>query len=581
MLWAVLAFCGMSANAQWATPGTGHTYTMENLVAISQGSVQSLGDKTYLIADTVTISANDLLTIGEDVQQIIFDDQMELVVRGGITCGNQVHETVFTGYEDHEYGFFNLRLEDCTSECTFAGVRFVRGCGFQLINVNASFNGCAFMGFSTKSANAAIDLFQCSPVIANCLFMQNEGGAISSAANSNGSPQIINNNIVCNVTLNENYPQINLGSGSENDTIRIVGNYIEGGGFSLSGGIAIADLMGTGNTKVLLKDNLICNNRYGYNQQGYNISSLILNNQFLDNNAETDPMNGGSGISIYGMDGNNKAILRDNVISGNLWGITTIYYNDVDMGTADDPGHNIIFGNHNAAYGEDADYALYVNSFSDISAIGNYWGYNDESFAESVIYHRPDLGDTFGQVSYLPIHSIEPDVLSFRILQEDNDFLPHDYEGLIDHVNHTIEIDIPAEYINEPYLLCIRFEIPDGTVCGLESGEVIDLTEPVTMPVGTPHGDQVEWTITLNVITEISEQAEEEIQVYCTASEIVLHTAFEQAELHVYDTLGHCVYSGRTIGTQHHISTMGWSKGIYVVNIDAPSVSVSRIIVVK
>ena len=580
-LLTILAVFGTSAKAEWSTPGTGYTYTMENLVTVSQGSVQYLGDGTYLIADTVSISANDILLIGEDVQQIIFDDEMGLVIKGGITCGSLDRETIFTGYEDHDYGYFNLRLEDCTSACTFVGVGFMRGCGFKVINAEVTFDGCAFMEFNTKTANAAIDLMQCNPVITNCLFMENEGAAISSAANAFGSPQIINNNIICNVTVNENYPQINLGAGSDTDSIRIVGNYIEGGGFSMSGGISISDVYGTTNTKVLLKDNLVCNNRYGYNQQGYSISSLIVNNQFVDNNVEVNPMNGGSGISIYGMNTNNQAILRGNIISGNLWGITAIYYNAIDMGTADDPGCNILFDNHNDGYGEDAEYALYVNSFSDITAIGNYWGANDEDYAESVIYHRPDLGETYGLVTYSPIQTIDPDVLSFSVLKEDNEFLPHDYEGVIDHYNHTIDIDIPAEYLQEPYLLCVRFEIPNGTVCGLESGEVIDLTEPISMPINTPHGDFAEWIITLNVITSVNDQAQVEVQVYGTASEIVIEMPFEQAKLNVYNTSGQRVFSSKIATEQNRISTQGWAKGLYIVNIETKDCRISRSVVVR
>ena len=58
-------------------------------------------------------------------------------------------------------------------------------------------------------------------------------------------------------------------------------------------------------------------------------------------------MNGGSGISIYGSSTNNKAILRNNLITGNLWGITAIYYHDIDMGTEDDWGYNEIHDNSN------------------------------------------------------------------------------------------------------------------------------------------------------------------------------------------------------------------------------------------
>lgn len=578
---SVMAICGISAMAQWATPGTGYTYTMENLAAVSQGCVQYLGDNTYLVADDLTISASDVLAVEDNVQQIIIDDEKSITINGGIICGDYDHETVFTAYEDHEYGYFNIRFEDCTSACRFIGVAFFYGCGFKVIGSDVAFDLCIFSGFNTKEANAVIDFFQCSPVITNCLFINNDGGAISSAVNNSGSPQIINNSMICNVTINENIPQINLGPGADSDSIRIVGNYIEGGGFSMSGGIAIADLIGTGDTKVLLKDNMICGNRYGYNQQGYNISSLIIGNQILDNNAEIDPMNGGSGISIYGMNTNNKAVLRDNVIAGNLWGITAIYYNDIDMGTAEDPGNNVIYGNHNDGYGEDAEFAIYVNSFSDITAIGNYWGQNSEDYVESVIYHRPDLGDSYGLVTYSPIQTINPDVLAFVVLQEDNEFLPHDYEGIIDHENHTVDIGIPVDYLQEPYMLCVRFEIPLGTVCGLESGEIIDLTEPVVMPINTPHGDYAEWIITLHALTGVEEQIESGVHIYSMPSEIVVDMPFAQANLCVYNTMGQRIYSEKTSDQQHNISTQGWTKGLYIVSVETQGHNVSRSVVVR
>ena len=68
-------------------------------------------------------------------------------------------------------------------------------------------------------------------------------------------------------------PQINLGPGAE-DTIYIIGNLVDGTYATFhTGGISVADLMGIGDTKILLKDNVIRNNRYGYNQQGYHLSS--------------------------------------------------------------------------------------------------------------------------------------------------------------------------------------------------------------------------------------------------------------------------------------------------------------------
>ena len=197
---------------------------------------------------------------------------------------------------------------------------------------------------------------------------------------------------------NVNQPQINLGPGTNGRDIIIEGNTIEGCS-SQSGGIAIANLMNVGPTQAVIRSNIIENNRYGYTQQGSDIFTIIEDNQFINNNLEENPMNGGSGISIYGSDTTCAAKLRRNTISGNLWGITAINKHSIDMGTAEDFGNNYLYDNGN----DGQTYALYNNASSSISAVGNYWGGNTEAFAESVIFHRPDLGDNYGLVLYVPI----------------------------------------------------------------------------------------------------------------------------------------------------------------------------------
>jgi hypothetical protein len=200
-----------------------------------------------------------------------------------------------------------------------------------------------------------------------------------------------------NVTSNINSPQINLGPGAE-DTIYIIGNEIDDDyATHRVGGISVADLMGTGSTKVLVKDNVVKNGRYGYNQQGLTISSVIERNQFIDNHFEDNPMNGGSGISIYGMDGNNKAVLRGNTITGNLWGITAINAFDINLGTKEDWGYNQIYDNGNGG----VIYDLYNNSACDIMAVGNNWGTSHASEIEEHIVHQYD-NPSYGLVTYIP-----------------------------------------------------------------------------------------------------------------------------------------------------------------------------------
>jgi hypothetical protein len=224
----------------------------------------------------------------------------------------------------------------------------------------------------------------------------NEGAAIGSPANGQSSPKILNCEFDSNVD-GANIPQINLGPGSE-DSICIVGNLIDGTYAQFhTGGISVADLMGTGDTKILLKDNVIKNNRYGYNQQGYHLSSTIVGNEFIDNYHEDNPMNGGSGISIYGLDENNKAVIRNNIVTGNLWGITAINAFDIDLGTEDDWGNNEIHNNGNSGMV----YDLYDNSACNIMAVGNNWGTTSEHEVEDHIVHQHD-NPNLGLVTFIP-----------------------------------------------------------------------------------------------------------------------------------------------------------------------------------
>ena len=157
---------------------------------------------------------------------------------------------------------------------------------------------------------------------------------------------------------------------------------------------------------MLLQGNFIADNRNGYMQEGYSINALILDNEIVCNQIEPNPMLGGSGIHIAGASSNCQATIRHNLIKSNLWGVTIQGNAVVDMGTADDFGYNMILENHNISDSTDRLYALMVNGVNDVSAIGNYWGGTTEDFAESVIYHRPDLGEDHGLVTYSPILTV-------------------------------------------------------------------------------------------------------------------------------------------------------------------------------
>lgn len=379
-----------SLNAQWTSPGNGTTYTLPDLVAATDGVVTQEGT-VFTIHEDLTITTNDVLLINNQVSRIDAPGVL-ITVNGSLTCNITGDRVKLYGTESQP---FSMRFENATN-CLMRKMYLSDGAGIKVIESDITFDDVKFVYFTTDYCHAVIDIFNCSPVVNNCYFMLNKGAAISSPANGQSSPQITNCELDANVD-NMNAPQINLGPGGD-DTIRIVGNNIHGTWATFhTGGVSVADLMGVGNTKVLLKNNTIKDGRYGYNQQGQTISSVITGNQFIDNNHESDPMNGGSGISIYGTSTNNKAILRNNLITGNLWGITAIYYHDINLGTEDDWGHNIIHDNGNGG----GIYDLYNNANCDIMAVGNDWGITQESEVEDHIFHQVD-DPSLGLVTFLP-----------------------------------------------------------------------------------------------------------------------------------------------------------------------------------
>lgn len=112
----------------------------------------------------------------------------------------------------------------------------------------------------------------------------------------------------------------------------------------------------------------------------------------------------GSGINFYSIGENNAAKIRNNVVSGNLWGITVVTQNNngnasvtIDLGTEDDWGYNQIHDNGNGG----VVYDLYNNSAFNIMAVGNDWGTTDEQEIEDHIVHQND-DPSLGLVTYIP-----------------------------------------------------------------------------------------------------------------------------------------------------------------------------------
>jgi hypothetical protein len=455
---------------------------------MSGGVVTQIGG-TYFISNSLTISATDTLKITSPVV-IRVAQNIRIEVSGTIKSNPTQGKVVFTAQDTAtaSTNFRGFRFENSQGN-VFRNTEVSYGGGIQLISSGATFEYCTFRRNGSSNVSGAITYSNCSPVIRYCLFYENARSAINSGANITGSPQIMHNVLIRNTTDNSNRPQINIGPGAA-DTIRIVGNYIEGF-YTMAGGIGISNLLGSGTAKVLVRDNFVVNNRYGYAQIGNAISGIIEDNYFINNNIQGLPASGGSGINFQASGAGNTAIVRRNLIKGNLWGITLQGTANPVLGTSDAPGGNVIFENGN----DGQIFALYNNTALPVQALGNYWGTNDPAQAEQYIVHQPDQA-SLGLVNYLPIAELHPVIESFSFLQSDNPALGHDYFGVIDHVAKTIDVMLPA---GTPLVLVPQIGVPFGATTIPPGGELFDFSEPVVFQVITPHGDIAEYTVFVSV----------------------------------------------------------------------------------
>jgi hypothetical protein len=475
--------------AQYTTPGNNLSLSLSDLVN-SSGGVVSFANGTYFINNTLTISATDTLKITTP-ETIRTASGIRIEVAGTIISNPASGKVLFSAIDTTSaaQNFKGFRFEDSNANL-FRNTDITHGGGLQLISSEALFEYCTFRKNGSSNVSAAITYSGCNPVIKYCHFIQNERSAIGSGANVLGSPQIMYSNFVHNTTDNSNRPQINLGPGGA-DTLYIVGNYVEGL-HDNAGGIGISNLVGAGNTKAVIRDNFIVNNRYGYAQIGNNISAVITDNILQDNNIQNQPMIGGSGLNFQAAGTGNTAIIRSNIISGNLWGVTIIDQAQPNFGTSLDQGRNVFFDNGNSGQ----TYALYNNTALTINAIGNYWGTNEAAVAETFIFHQPD-DPSLGLVNYQPIWQLFPHINSFVFRAADNPQLSEDMYGTINQAASSVEVLLPAE--TNPVGMVPTIGTSLGVNINPASGLPQDFSQSVVYSLGVPHGDQQNWTVNATV----------------------------------------------------------------------------------
>ena len=170
----------------------------------------------------------------------------------------------------------------------------------------------------------------------------------------------------------------------------------------------VADLLRIfSNSNTLIENCEVRDNNYGialYTDQ----TAIVRNNTLIDNNTETNPMNGGSGINVWDPTLKQNTMITGNYIEGSLWGITIIGGNKVNCGRIDvdetdadyNPGGNTFY--NNGCY--NTIYDLYNNSANTVYAQNNYWKTattQDAEGIENCISHKVDK-PTLGEVIFTP-----------------------------------------------------------------------------------------------------------------------------------------------------------------------------------
>lgn len=540
-------------HAQIVTPGTGQSFTFQDFTTGYPSAVMATSAGHYMLLQSITISAGDTLLLDASTQELLFFNPITLTIYGQVLCAPRPDTLLITSN-----GYYEIRLDNASAS-RFSDILFEYGSNILVMQSAVTFERCEFRYFN----NNCIQYSAANPVIEHCYFHHNRKAAISSAVNVTGAPKIRHNTFYHNVLDSVNQPQINLGPGVGGDTIVIEDNVIDGC-VSTSGGIAIADFFGMGNTKVVIRGNTVINNRYGYTQQGPRIEALIEDNTFKDNNLETNPMNGGSGISITGSGDNTcRAKLRRNLITGNLWGLTVINICSIDMGTAADPGNNCLFNNSNGG----VEYDLYNNGPSAIEAVGNFWGSNDSTHAESVIFHYAD-SYSYGLVSYLPVLEINPEILEFSLWDNTN------YNEAVfelrgdDTLCYGVGCVVPDWYDIAPTMV-----LPMWVTCTPDPSEPQNFLTgmPVIYTLTTVDGRSKDWMICVIFYPAVEDYESLPVTITpnpATSGRLVLHNNSDEAvQVEVYALTGQKVYAAECHETQMMVNTSAWQSGVYLLKV--------------
>lgn len=398
--------CEVQVVEEYATGGDGRTYTFEALSNIPSSDV-TVEDGAYIVNTDFVLTEGDILKV-ENNDLIKLHDKINITIEGVANFAPSDTATI-TRYDDTAEPK-SIYFTGETSKGTFKNITLIdvpiRHFGHQ----PTSFDNCTFKDI--QSRNSAITVGSTAQTtITNCQFLNNGYPAISHDAKTGSPIHFENNYLYKNSSTARNRPQINIGPGGDNGQVKLIGNTVIGPGeITTCGGIAVSNLLGVpGANKVIIENNHVSDCRYGITTVGM-MDVEFINNTLVDNKYDSNPMSGGSGISLSSQADGQKVKLTGNTITGHHWGITII--GNVARGTGPDvnlgnlteggdynPGLNTFKDNGNSGQL----YDLFNNTSKEVYAQGNTWNVavQDEESIEGVITHKAD-DPNLGLVIFMP-----------------------------------------------------------------------------------------------------------------------------------------------------------------------------------
>lgn len=413
-LFLCLSAISVAQADEYVTSGEGCAFTFADLAELTPETVTASGNIFTVLTD-FTIAEGDTLVLGNG-EQVGLCDGVSITIDGVMDFQPTTSAIVTRANADAAPKGFRVTGDNA--------VMNVRNVVFEYVAFNhMSYKpiqaiDCTFRYANTSlTSTGAIAMLRTTEgnVFKGCRFIQNESSAIGGSA-TNGTGMLIENcYFFDNNTSNVNKPQLNLISGG-NDSIIIRNSTFVGTGRTMVGAIGFMNYYVEGTNNILIENNLIQNHRYGIGAYSYCPLNLrFINNQIINNNAEVNPNNGGSGISLYDYGEQSlNAYAEGNYIAGNIWGVTLLgNIGEINFGKVADPlasdynpGRNTFIDNGNSG----VLYDFFDNTSNDaiVYAQGNIWGVASQdslSIAE-VVWDGADQGG-HGEVIFMaPQHEV-------------------------------------------------------------------------------------------------------------------------------------------------------------------------------